>query len=444
MGSKTTTTIDETRTITPDPPSPQELALLEQQANIAAAVSRNIDLTSSAFQQQLRSIQPLLDLAAEEARIRGQVLTPEIQTQIVQNEIALQQANVELLRTQLETQAALDPQRRTFIESQLQAAQLDLERAQSLDPLREETLRQQFDIIQRGGVPTEAQREFFGTAAGEAIAAGRSDIEMFAAEQVRLLGQELAPSLGLRPSDSPILDRGQLVAREATRQFGQLQSAVRGQEAQALSGLIGQNLATAGALTGLELSLADQAQRNRIALATALAPTGGPTPTGAVLGQPGQAVGQALQFGLGAANIQTGIPQTIGSLLGFRAGTATQQFTGTTVEETQDPFGSIIAGIGAAGGLLTGLGAVGVGGSDARIKKNVKDLTVLDKLNDIHGVTFEYLDSDIPKIGVIAQDLQKDFPEAVIEVDGILMVDYSMLAAIALQGVKELKEQLDG
>jgi len=82
MGSKTTTTVAETRKITPDPPSPQELALLEQQANIAASVSRNIDLTSAAFQQQLQSIQPLLDLAAEEARIRGQILTPEIQSQM--------------------------------------------------------------------------------------------------------------------------------------------------------------------------------------------------------------------------------------------------------------------------------------------------------------------------------------------------------------------------
>ena len=439
MGSKTTTTINETRKITPDPPSPEELALLQQQANIVASVSRNIDLTSSAFQQQLKAIQPLLDLAAEEARIRGQVLTPEIQTQIIRNEVALQQANVSLLTTQLETEAALDPQRRAFIESQLSAAQLDLERAQSLDPLREETLRQQFDIIQRGGVPTEAQREFFGTAAEEAIRAGRSEIEAFSQEQLRLLGQELAPSLGLRPGDSPIVDRGQLVAREATRQFGQLQSAVRGQEAQALSGLIGQNLATAGGITGLELSLADQAQRNRIALATALDPSAAPTTTGAILGQPGQLIGQTLGFGLGTANIPTGAAQTLSSLLGFRAGTAQQQVTGTTTQTQSPGFIDILGGI---GGALQGLGAVGV--SDIRLKKDIEELTVLDKLTNTKGIKFNFINSDKPQIGVIAQDLQKDFPEAVMEIDGVLMVDYSMLAAIALQGVKELKEQLDG
>jgi len=439
MGSKTTTTINETRKITPDPPSPEELALLQQQANIAEAVSRNIDLTSSAFQQQLAAIQPLLDLAAEEARIRGQVLTPEIQTQIIQNEIALQEANVSLLRTQLETEAALDPQRRAFIESQLSAAQLDLERAQSLDPLREETLRQQFDIIQRGGLPSEAQREFFGTAAEEAIAAGRSDIEAFSQNQLRLLREELAPGLGLRPSDSPIIDRGGLVAREATRQFGQLESAVRGQEAQALSGLIGQNLQTAGGLTGLELSLADAAQKNRIALAAALDPSAAPTNVGAILGQPSNLINQTFGLGLGASNIQTGAAQTLSSLLGFRAGTATQNVAGTTTQTQSPGFIDILGGI---GGALQGLGAVGV--SDIRMKKDIEEFSVLDKLTNTKGIKFNFINSDKPQIGVIAQDLQKDFPEAVMEIDGVLMVDYSMLAAIALQGVKELKEQLDG
>jgi len=362
MSKKETVNRTEVTKIDVPPPTPQELALLEQQTKIAEATAKNIQLTGALFAQQVKAIQPLLDLAAEEARIRGEVLTPEIQTQILQNEVALQQANVDLLRTQLENDIALEPARREFLTNQLNAAQADLDRDQALSPLREEALRTQFDILQKGGVPTPEQMAFLDEEARRAIEVGSSDIRAFAEESLRLLREELAPSLGLRPGDTPILDRGQLVAREAVRQFGQLESTVQGSKAAAQTGLIGQNLATAGQVTGLEATLADQAQKNRIALSASLDPNAQPTSVGALLGQSGQDIAQTFGLGVSASGINTGAAQTLTGLEQLRLGSATRTGTINQVTKTSDPFGSFASILGGAGGLFTGLSDIGVGG----------------------------------------------------------------------------------
>jgi len=440
MGSTTTTTVSEQRRITPDPPSPEEVALLRQQAKIASSISKSIDLTSGLFAEQLEAIQPLLDLAAEEAQIRGEVLTPEIQTRIIENEVALREAQVSIIQQQLESEVALEPQRRQFLESQLATAQADLQREQELAPIRDQAVRQQFDILARGGVPTAEQTQFLDEATRRTIEAGGSDIQAFADEQLRLIGQELGPSLGLRgasPSgrfqggDTPLIDRGQLVGREALRQFGQLQSTARGQEAAALSGLIGANLQSAGGITGLSASLTDAAQRNRIALSGALDPNVQGVGAGAILGQPSALLGQTFGLGLGVSGLQTGIPQTLGSLQSFRAATADQSLTGRTVSETFDPLTSFA-------NILSGAGAAATAFSDIRVKENIEEITVLDKLDQIEAKSFNFIGNDEPRIGVMAQDVEKVFPALVKEIDGVKTVDYGGLAAIAIQAIKEL------
>ena len=87
--------------------------------------------------------------------------------------------------------------------------------------------------------------------------------------------------------------------------------------------------------------------------------------------------------------------------------------------------------------------------SDERLKKNITTLTsVLDRLNKLRGVTFEYKDQQRfasgPQIGVIAQELQKVFPELVTKgTDGYLAVNYSQLSAVVLQAVKEQQQEID-
>ncbi len=87
--------------------------------------------------------------------------------------------------------------------------------------------------------------------------------------------------------------------------------------------------------------------------------------------------------------------------------------------------------------------------SDERLKKNIATLTnILDKLNKLRGVTYEFKDQQKyasgPQIGVIAQELQKVFPELVSQgADGYLAVNYSQLSAVILQAVKEQQKEIE-
>lgn len=60
-----------------------------------------------------------------------------------------------------------------------------------------------------------------------------------------------------------------------------------------------------------------------------------------------------------------------------------------------------------------------------------------EKMKDLEGKTgFEY--------GVIAQEVQKEFPEMVkMESDGYLSVDYIQFIPIIIESIKELKTEID-
>jgi hypothetical protein len=75
------------------------------------------------------------------------------------------------------------------------------------------------------------QEELIRRSSEELLAAGESDIERAAGRGLEQLREELAPQLGLRPSDTPVLDRGARIMEEATRQKGQLGRNLRAQEA---------------------------------------------------------------------------------------------------------------------------------------------------------------------------------------------------------------------
>ena len=87
--------------------------------------------------------------------------------------------------------------------------------------------------------------------------------------------------------------------------------------------------------------------------------------------------------------------------------------------------------------------------SDMRLKKNIETLQdVLGKLEQIRGVSFEYKDQEKytqgAKIGVIAQEINKVYPELVTTGDdGFLQVDYTQLTGILIQAVKEQQKQME-
>ncbi|MCM2352919.1 MAG: tail fiber domain-containing protein [Pseudobdellovibrio sp.] len=83
--------------------------------------------------------------------------------------------------------------------------------------------------------------------------------------------------------------------------------------------------------------------------------------------------------------------------------------------------------------------------SDARLKENIKPIPyALEKINSLKGVEFDWNEKSLSygrhDIGVIAQDVEKVFPTAVMndKNTGYKKVDYAILVAPIIQAVKEL------
>ncbi len=86
--------------------------------------------------------------------------------------------------------------------------------------------------------------------------------------------------------------------------------------------------------------------------------------------------------------------------------------------------------------------------SDRRLKTNVQAQdsgSVLSRLEQLQTYSYEYLANPNlgRRIGVIAQEIQSLFPEAVAtRADGMMSVDYSALGAMAAMGVGQLSKQV--
>jgi len=94
-----------------------------------------------------------------------------------------------------------------------------------------------------------------------------------------------------------------------------------------------------------------------------------------------------------------------------------------------------------------GIGANGwVTPSDIRLKDSIMTLdNVLEKLDGVRGTTYRLKDSGALQVGVIAQEFKTAFPGVVSgdEETGLLGVSYDAVAAIAIQGVKELNMKIE-
>jgi len=94
-------------------------------------------------------------------------------------------------------------------------------------------------------------------------------------------------------------------------------------------------------------------------------------------------------------------------------------------------------------------------GSDKRLKENVKTLPkdTLEKVLKLRGVTFQWRRekfkdkslSEGTQIGVIAQEVEREFPELVSAgADGYKFVAYDRLSAILLEAIKAQQTEIDG
>ena len=81
--------------------------------------------------------------------------------------------------------------------------------------------------------------------------------------------------------------------------------------------------------------------------------------------------------------------------------------------------------------------------SDIRLKENIEPLESRD-LSTIKPVTFnKKISPDIPEIGFIAQDVEREYPELVdTDDDGFKAVNYSRMTAVLLQKIQELEERI--
>lgn len=84
--------------------------------------------------------------------------------------------------------------------------------------------------------------------------------------------------------------------------------------------------------------------------------------------------------------------------------------------------------------------------SDQRLKHDISTIhSALDKVMQLRGVDFKWNSSDKPSMGVIAQEVEKVFPEAVStnDNDGMKSVSYDGLTGALIEAVKQQQKEVE-
>lgn len=297
LGGKSKTT---TKTEVP-PPSPQEIALTNQQLELATKQLENLSGFTTFTQDLFKQFLPVLASEVNAFLPKEKQLTAE---------------TLGFADKQLDAQG-------TLLDSELQA-------------------------IQRGVALSPDQEKLISDSATHAIEAGLSDIGRFRDDSLRVLGQETSTARGLRPDDTPILDVGGQIVNESSRQAAQLISGIRAQEAQQrLQYPIDAGRFIAERTQGQQAFAADTAKfvqdlrqaafNNRLNLT---ATTGNVGATAAQIGPSPYTLNALTQARLGSATTTTTTKKS-GSLVDFITGAA-----------------SLAGGV---GGLATGAANLGLG-----------------------------------------------------------------------------------
>lgn len=162
--------------------------------------------------------------------------------------------------------------------------------------------------------------------------------------------------------------------------------------------------------------------------------------------QPGMMAGLGgMQRGIGEEQTQFGLQR-------FMAGTPEQDprlgFVGpafTSAYDTAVQQGFYSPGLGSQLlGAGSQLGAAYLLGSDERLKEDIEHIdNALEKLNQLDGKIYKFKFKDKERDGgVIAQELEKVLPEAVVDVNGIKYVKYEAVIALIINAVNELARKV--
>lgn len=302
MGGSSTTKVEQA------PPSEEEKAYLTGQQALASKQLELLNSQQDFNKSYLDQIKPVLDQQTE-------LLTK-----------ALSAAN-----NPDPVQAAIDKQTSA---QQLQALQDQAD----LEPLQKQLLQKQLQDSLQGTAATPEQTAQIDAATSAAFDKGKQQVQDFSTDALDQLRTNLSTTLGLRPTDTPITDRGGLIAREGVRQVGQLSSSLAEANANAKLNypLAASQVSQAGAgfsanlkqtSDAFQASLQDEAAQNRLRL----------------LGSAGDTINSGTQTGIGLVTGSRGNP------LSFQRGS-------TSTSNTTPGIGSIIGGL---GGLASGLGSLG-------------------------------------------------------------------------------------
>lgn len=82
--------------------------------------------------------------------------------------------------------------------------------------------------------------------------------------------------------------------------------------------------------------------------------------------------------------------------------------------------------------------------SDINYKKDIEVIpNALDKVDQLFGISFTWIDNDQKSMGVRAQDVEIVAPELVTETNGKKSVNYDGLIGLLIECVKELKNRVE-
>ena len=254
-----------------------------------------------------------------------------------------------------------------------------------------------------GQVSSDYETGLINQAIEMALASGKSDIDTAFQESLDILKQNLAPSLGLRPGDTPIIDRGGKLALEATRQKSQLSRGLRGQQAQFLQDLE-------------QRSFANRAQL-----------------LGAIQGG-----------GLGLAGLG-GAGNTLGALTAGR--TAQSSTSGFNPYQAAGGIGSLLYGASLFSNPITATGSgvlgAGLGFSSKEYKNRIGSVDIFKVLEGLKKLTihkWKYKGDTIEHLGPYAEDFKELFGVGdgkTIHIIDVMGVALASLKAMVLTMEKE-------
>ena len=174
--------------------------------------------------------------------------------------------------------------------------------------------------------------------------------------------------------------------------------------------------------------------------------------TGNVTGSATYASAAASANALNVSNSYTVSALTVDSNAGGSGGQLTLTNTGygskyfrvssaSTLEIVNNAYSAVIYQFDDSGNF-TASGAV-TAYSDARLKKDLVPISgALDKIEQLAGYTYTRIDSGQRQTGLIAQDVQKVLPEAVMEGE-YMSIAYGNLMGLIVEGIKELRDEFD-